>query len=85
ALNGLPNYGGLRAAADAEAARRAAVAGPEQPESNDRERCRRTGSSWRDDDTGESESDYRITCSWSSDPDGEGEASRALNEFLSGD
>lgn len=84
ALNGLPNYGALRASAEyqAAAARGDVAAGPEAQGPSDRDRCRRSGSSWRDEDTGNSESRYRLTCSWGDDPAAEAAARRMLDDLL---
>lgn len=84
ALNGLPNYGGLSVLAEAATARTEGyeVAERDVPREVERERCRRSGSSWRDEDTGESEAEYRVTCSWSSDPESEAAARRMLEEML---
>lgn len=85
ALNGLPNYGRLRLLAE-----RAQEGGPAQAappgdrplREREQERCRRSGSSWRDEDSGDSGSDYRVTCSWSSDPETEGRAGQLLDDLL---
>lgn len=60
--------------------------GAEPPPPPTRERCERRADSWRDEDTGDSESRYSLTCSWGSgDTETEARAREALDAVMGRD